>query len=341
MKYSIGSLLFICSVLPSCRNNMTYDSEHTQNICFPDTIEVNWTYLSRENIIPFSKDCIINDSTIYLLGEANGKWLHLYNTKTGNLEASHISRGSEFGELTNGISITKNHANGNISIFNGALYNRALITYGPDYSPISQYGGDSILFNCMSPVSDNRILAIGPVKHGDTWTGRNAFYLLESKRLKKLSVFDDSTYMTSPRGIIKKFSLSPSGKMFASIAIKGGIFELFKISNDSLIRTFTRDYFPLEINDDKSVKPIKGANYGFRAIATTDHYVYALFSDSKAEADPVMDIGIWTWDGKPVKMLKTNLNVALIAPSEDDSHIYCVAYMQNGDMQLCYLEINL
>lgn len=54
-----------------------------------------------------------------------------------------------------------------------------------------------------------------------------------------------------------------------------------------------------------------------------------------------MDIGIWTWDGKPVKMLKTNLNVALIAPSEDDSHIYCVAYMQNGDMQLCYLEINL
>lgn len=334
------SLLAVTACSNSLKNSGDNQSETLNGIQFPDSVEVKWTYLMGEDRVPGFCRFLAGDSSLYVLGNMGGQWVHEFNANTGEEIGSYVNRVSHVGELSKAFSLSADRAREHFGIFNCGIYDRYLISFSRDFEPEQLYNPDSLFaVNDMLMLSPDRVVTLSLVKEGEEFTGRQAINILDIKDgMRVLDTFDESP-SSIPRGISRELSVSPSGRKLATVTPKAGYLEMFDLSGDSVSRTFINNYFPLEIDEMGVAQVNHRSPYGFRSVAASDDYVYAAYSTSDAEQDPVMTVGVWKWDGTPVKKMSTDRNVCTLAVAPDGSRLYCIAYAQGGGYQINYIDL--
>ena len=67
---------------------------------------------------------------------------------------------------------------------------------------------------------------------------------------------------------------------------------------------------------------------GFTSLTADNDYLYGSYSGTK-DGNGITRIGIWKWDGSPVKLIETDAQILKIALSEDSKTLYAITKKEN------------
>lgn len=231
-------------------------------------------------------------------------------------------------------------------LFSRYDYKNDVKYFDKDFKPIKIFNVDSVykITHGVIDLYTGYSIVVKPVRDEDgKFTHRDAIYLNDTETHETISSYDgmepSDTLLAS---IIRFFSVAPSRTMIASVHNRGGALEIYKINGDTIARTFIKNYFPVdyiypegqdfpEINQE--------SQYGFRDVTSTSDYIYASYCDSKEEQPLVTTIGVWDWDGNPIKKIITDKNIWKLKASPDGKRLYCVSNVAGAGEQLCYIEL--
>lgn len=344
-KLGLLSLL-IYTLFIGCINRGAYTCSDSIKLTFPDSIKRPWIFLTNTHVF-WPHDMAVGDSMLYLLGPYRGYLLHVFNRHTGIFNGMHITRGRQIGQLENPSKINLNIKNGcfdiydynydytnDINYYSDNFKYLKTIEINPNFTNLHAffdlYTGHSIVF---TPIYDER----------GYWEQRDMINLIETQSGKILSTIEgkEPSDSLSP-GIIRRYAISPSKTAFACILEGKGSLELYKISNQSIQRTFVKNYFLEEYIYTKGHKKLNCSpkkQYGFNSITADDNYIYISYLDAIENQHTICNIGVWDWNGNPVKKITTNQNPIIIRVSPDGKTIYSVIYTSNEDFTLSYINI--
>ena len=335
------SIYFVCLVIVSCSSRHSATVNDEAGAVFADSIDVQWTYIAGDDMMPSVTDFIAGDTCLYLLGNAGGQWVHIYDAKTGSEIGSRVDRLSQIGELKDASHLSVDCESGDFGIFNQGMRERSLFRYSRDFDAICMYCLDSMfIVNDMRLIAPGCIVALSLVWENGNATGRQAINIIDvTDGIKVIDTFDDSS-ASIPKGLMQNLYVSPSGKKIARITPSGGILETYEIIDDCIKRISANDYFPLKVSDDGIAMIDHKSRYGFGHAAVTDDYIYIAFSESHVEGDPVTKVGIWDWNGKPVKKINTDKSVRHMAVAPDGCKLYCISYDQGARYAINYIDLS-
>ncbi len=334
-------LSLVCLLFVACAGRNGSGGEMSDSgLHFPDSMDVKWTYVTGDDMMPNPRCFAVDDSCVYVLGDAGGRSLFVYNITTGEEMGSYIDRRSHIGELTNPYGLSIDRSTGDFGVFNLGMTDRFLVRYSPEYEPKALYRVDSVFpINDIVLAPDDRVIAVSLVYENGEPTGRQAVSLLDVADGVTLIGSCDELLPVIPKGLGREISVSGSGKRVASIIRNSGFLETYEITGDSISRTSHNNYFPIEVSDDGIAHVNHNIQYGFRCVAVSDDYVYAVYSESKVEGDPVTTVGVWDWNGNPVKKIKTDKNVSDICVSPDGSRLYCTSKFRSSICTINYIDL--
>ena len=132
--------------------------------------------------------------------------------------------------------------------------------------------------------------------------------------------------------ISSKLAIKPDMTQFASINFNNGVIDINRISNDSITNLKKLDFHYQDISierkwDNPHVSIRRGNMNGFYDIATSDKYIYTIYSGKSFE-DAGLDIDnceylmIFDWEGNPAKCYKLNIPLYAICYNKQDNAIY-------------------
>ena len=327
-------------LLVGCGGRKAATEEASETGLFADSVEVQWTYLAGDDRMPSGWCILADDSCVYLLGDAGGQWVHAYNAVTGAEEGSYVRRRSHVGDLANATELSRDPKTGDFGVFHQGVYERYLIRFTPNFEPICMYNVDSLFsVNDMMLVAPNRMIVSSIVFENGKAAGRTDLKLLDiSNGISVISTYD-TVPNPIPGGVRNKLSLAPSGEKMATVAESAGILQTFSIENDSIIRLSIHDFFPIEVSEDGIAKVNRKCPYGFGCVAASDDYVYATYSDSHVEGERATTIGVWDWNGNPVRKMKVNLSVRCMTVSPDGKRLYGLSYAKGAGLSIEYIDL--
>jgi hypothetical protein len=142
------------------------------------------------------------------------------------------------------------------------------------------------------------------------------------------------------------FAVKPDQTRVAYATQKTGVFAIAEATQDSLIETVRRCYYPVSVTHYKNQRQPIALNadnkVGFCEIACDNNYIYALYSGRTHQETPDMHyhcnhLLVYDWQGNPVK--RFYLEKALFAMGYDEKRqvIYGITYDPEG----CLVEYNL
>lgn len=342
-KIIIGSILLACCACTSGRQNNNEEAE-ISIIDFPETQDTIWTYLASGDDVPFPSMMVVTDSCLYVHGLNHNKWLHKFDLETGEYKSSHIRRGNVVGCIMNAGNMTYDYPSGTFSFFDGGLGARDLTDYSNNYKFISHFSPDSsITANDIIRVGKDRAIVESPRREGNKYCHRKMLQLYDTSDKKLLYTFDDPTLSDTPYGVQPlEYGVSPTQSRFATVARGTWRLEFFEVTaTDSIVRIFSKEYHPTEYIETEDSAPMPDRNYsfGFNQVAASEDYVFATFTDSRKEYAPINSIGIWKWDGTPVKRINTDRDIMAIAPSPDGKKLYGSTFMDGAGYFLLHLDL--
>lgn len=334
--------------LVSCTSKKNVDSGKTAGVEFPDSVNISWNYLAGDGYVPTAfEDIAINDSCIYILGLNYGHWIHIFDARTGAYMGMRVTRGGDEGQLENASRLRIVKGRQEFSIYDYKYnYRQDVKYYSKDFEFERTFNVDSLFRNDhgIYDLSHGRALVAAPVfgKNGRA-TGRIAQHLIDVNTKRVLSTYDGKEpFDTIRASIYRVYSIAPSLDRVATVQNYGGALEIYRISGDSICRTFVKNYFPVDYiyYEGREFPDInREIQYGFRWVAATDDYIYASYCDSKEVQPLVTTIGVWDWDGNPVKKIKTDRNIWNMAASPDGRRLYCISPVAGTSPQLCYIDL--
>ena len=307
---------------------------------FTDSVDMEWSYLVGGACVPGAGELTVVDSSLYILANMGGQWVHEYNVNTGEETGSYVNRVSHVGELNQATTLSVDNSGRRFGIFNSGIYDRYMVSFNSNFEPEYMFNTDSLfIVNDILLLPSNRILSLSLVKEGDEFTGRTAISILDVKDgMRVLSTFDEAP-SSIPLGLRRKLSASPSGKNLVSITPTGGYLEMFSLTGDSVVRTSISNYFPLEIDEQGIAHTEKGSKYGLRCATASDDHVYVAYCVSKEQGVHVSTVGVWNWDGTTVRKLNTDKDILSIAVTPDDSRLYCVSHAPGAGFIIYYMNL--
>lgn len=342
MSYSI--ILLACCACTSGRQDNTAGEAEVSIIDFPETQDTTWNYLTSGDAVPYPSSMIVTDSSLYVHGINHNKWLHEFDRETGEYKGSHIRRGNVVGCIMSAGNITYDYPSGTFSLFDIGLGARDLTDYSDKYRFISHFLPDSsITANAIIRAGKDRAIVESPRRENNKFCHRSMLQLYDTSDNKLLYTFDDPTFSDTPYGVQRlKYGVSPTQSRFATVAPGTWRLEFFEVTaTDSIVRIFSKEYHPTEYVETEDLPPMPDSHYsfGFKQVAASEDYVFVTFTDSREENAPVNSIGIWKWDGTPVKRINTDRSIMAIAPSPDGKRLYGSTFMDGAGYFLLYLDL--
>lgn len=316
---SLLKILIVCIVMVamSCSRNQNKDMADV--IEWQSEVSEDWKELIPNMGIKYPKDVTVDSLYIKVLALSDGKWLHLYDKKSGELVRNTINRGEKYGDLENGSSMTI-CGNNDISIFD--IDARVLRIFNDSYRQIGEYAPEILsAINGIWYLDDGKVLILTPVLKNWRWMKRDAYYIYDCDKQEIIDTYEevDTSYAYF---YDKRISVAPNKKFFAVTSSPGGIFELYKIVDNRIIRIFYDDYE--DVGRNGSDEPV----FSFGRATCTDKYIYVTFADETTDGK-TSNIGIWSWAGEPVMKIRTNEAVSMVATS-DDNMLYKVSYSDDN-----------
>lgn len=339
-------ILVACAI--SCTSNKNSDSASVYGVEFPDSVEMIWNYLAGDGYVPSSyRSIVADDSCVYVLGLSRGHWVHIFNTHTGLYQGMHVLRGDGVGLLENPSSIRICKGGTGFSVYDHKSdFTTNVKCYSSNFEFQRTLTLDSLfrVVNGIYDLSPGRAVVTAPVfEENKRPTHRSAICIVDTEAKKVLSSYDGKESSdTLLASIYRVISIAPSCNRVATVQNYGGALEIYRISGDSICRTFVKNYFPVDYiyYEGREFPEInREIQYGFRWVAATDDYIYASYCDSKEVQPLVTTIGVWDWDGNPVKKIKTDRNIWNMAASPDGRRLYCISPVAGTSPQLCYIDL--
>lgn len=343
-KIIIGSILLACCACNSGMQDNVDEEEVSCIIDFPETQDTTWTYLATCDYALIPKMLIATDSCLYANGIYRNKWLHKFDLETGEYKSSHIRRGNVVGCIMSAGNTTYDYHSGTFSIFDFGQGARDLTVYSGNYRFVSHFVPDSsIVANNIIRAGKDRAIVESPRRENNKYCGRSMLQLYDISDKKLLYTFDDPELSDTPYGLqVLEYGISPTQSRFATVAKRTWRLEFFEVTaTDSIVRIFSKEYHPTEYikMEDRPLMPDYDYPFGFGCVAASEDYVFAAFTDSREEYAPVNSIGIWKWDGTPVKRINTDKDIRTLASSPDGKRLYCSTFMGKAGYFLLYLDL--
>ncbi len=333
--YILTAFLF---AVTGCNSGAQEQASHSDCMDFPEQVSRNWEILTNsETIIPKPVGIVCDSNSIDVLGLFSEKWVHKYDISTGAETGDIIIAGQGPKDCINAVSIRLTDNGRSIDLYDYVA--RKIKKYGLDGNFNSEQSFPDELkgiWNAWS-LSENRALLAYPQKkdseyrrtfviiEGDSIVGQYDMLTQELQANPEMTLYLQSTY-----------SLAPDGKHLAYATVQGGVLEFFSIDSNSIALTFSKIVFPVEYEDDGNNRKLKnGYPIGFTSICATDSLVYAPYSGTKNEKEATK-IGVWKWDGKPVKRIDTDAMILKLTVNDDK---ITAVVLKNDEIFLASLQL--
>lgn len=308
---------------------------------FPETVHCQWTVLDNgDEIYPKIFRMTVTDRSVFVLGQFDGKWLHEYSTETG-LPINHsLPFGQGPDDILNGSSLK--------------IVGTRKIIYDPGNNAIKIFDTDCRLVSAIPTsnhnttweswwLNDSTFLTCAPFIYNDKMA--RGLYLDKydsiSKSPKTIFAYEDmpKELKEKPEVLCHQFTsiISPDGKHFAIATTIGGVLEIFDIESDRLIPVVGEYLFKVEHDNDGWVVE-DGLEFGFSTLAADNEYLYGVYSGTN-DTNDFTKIGVWKWDGTPVKLIETDAIVVAMALHTEDNTLYAITDRDDGDMRLSKLKL--
>lgn len=133
-------------------------------------------------------------------------------------------------------------------------------------------------------------------------------------------------------------AISPDGNRVVYMSRIGGIVQVLDISSDEIKPIRTMRYFPQEfVQQEDMLICQRPFTLGFISVAADSNYFYGAYSGEKVDKVPgstVNHIGVWDWDGNPIKEYITDKAISYITASPDGNTLYVATYDDEEGSQL-------
>ncbi len=255
----------------------------------------------------------------------DGSWLHLYDRNTGELRGNQILQGQGPNEIINALDISLT-SNNEIAIYD--INNQRLKLFDVNtYTMTESYDLKSIfrtVWNAYA-LKDGNFLIKAPYFQENESPVRS-FSIVKSKT-KQI----ESTYNQLPEEFKEEpvllmvqsdLAIAPNGKHFVSVTTRGGTIEIFSIQGDEIQETFSALPFPVEFIESDGIKQFDtNAVLGFISASADNAFWVASYCGTNKDSD-ANKIGIWDWNGKPLKGLTTDRMILKLALDHDSKILY-------------------
>ena len=314
--------------LPSCGRTNSSASD----MLFEQTDSIAWTVLGGDDIIPFANDMLVTDSSIYVLGLANGKWLHIYNQE-GKLSTSKLSQGKSSEEAVNAIDMNI-ESDTLLSVYDHDISAVKILntdTWEIDNS-INLHNSLPVVWQA-STIGKDLVLVNHPSIKGEEDMVRG-FSIVDAKSDKVISTYDSipDVFKDNPMMLMaqENLSVAPDGVHFVSVTGLGGTIETFEVKDGNIHPLYSSVVFPLDFVDVNGMKQIvPDPILGFFSVCAADDYWLASYAGTKNDKD-LTKIGIWDWKGKPIRGIKTDKLIMKLAISPDGRQLYGLLMEDDG-----------
>lgn len=302
-------------IISGCDNKE--QASHSDCMDFPEQVSRNWEILTNsETLIPIPAGIVCDSNSIDVLGLFSEKWVHKYDISNGTEIGNIVNAGQGPEDCIDPISIRLT--------LNGCAFDlydqgsRKIKRFSLDGNLINEksFGDVNVVWNAWS-LSENRTLIAYPQKKGSEF--RRTYVILEADSIVGQYDMLTEEFQENPEiiNLQSVYGLAPDGKHLAYATVQGGVLEFFSIDGNNIAQTFSKIVFPVEYEDDGNNRKLKdGYPIGFTSICATDSLVYAPYSGTKNEKDATK-IGVWKWDGTPVKRIDTDAMILKLTVTGD------------------------
>lgn len=326
-----AALLFSCSKSQQSLNPI---------LDFPETVNCQWTNIDNDGIYPNSVKIAVGDSSVFAIGLLDGKWLHEYSIETGMPIGHSLLPGQGPDDLLGGSSLR--------------IVDDQKIVYDLGNNAIKIFDADSRLVSAIPTadhnavweawwLNDSTFLTCAPYVYNDKMA--RGIYLNKynpiSKSSETIFAYEDmpEALKDKPEVLCHQFTsiISPDGKHFATATTIGGVLEIFDIESDRLIPVAGEYLFNVE-HDNEGWVIEDGLEFGFSTLAADNEYLYGVYSGTNDTKD-FTRIGVWKWDGTPVKLIETDAVILAMALRTDDNTLYAITDTDKYDLRLSRLRL--
>jgi hypothetical protein len=331
IKKNHWCIIIIIFIL-SCSNK----NEHKKFYNFQEEIKIYHSkevFLSGEFLRP--QAICVCDSVIIINDNNQGSFFHAYNLNTGNKYADFGSLGSGPNDLNkpSEMFVDKNKSE--------------LVVFDQNFSRIFYYKIEDIINNNLNNIRQVQVNSEASriIQQNDS-----IFYCLGffsngmfRKDIREKTIGYDFNYPEIPNvelNPVSKFLLfqgeimiKPDNSKFVYISTRCDLLKIIDMENDFLKEIVTfNTYLPkFSKESDNNIAILKENINGFTSIATTDNYIYALFSGRSAIQNSTNYyfsdyIYVIDWNGNLIKKMILDKDAWKICIDELSNKIYTIHY---------------
>lgn len=325
--------VILLPIISGCGNSQSQNSSSF----FAELDSIEWTIINENEILPIANDIEVSDSLIYVLGLMDGSWLHLFDRNTGKLTANHILQGQGPDEIINALDISLT-SDDKLAIFD--INDQRLKLFSVDtYTVTESYDLKSIFRSVWDAyaLKDGNFLVKAP-SFMENESPVRSFSIVNGKTKQIVSTYDQlpEEFKEEPMMLMVQsdLAIAPDGKHFVSVTARGGTIEIFSIQGDEIQETFSAIPFPVEFIEINGIKQLYANTVlGFISAAADNDFWVASYCGTNYDGD-ANKIGIWNWDGKPLKGLVTDRMILKLALDHDTKILYGLLADKEGDFSL-------
>lgn len=320
-------------IISGCRNSQSQSSSSL----FAELDSIEWTIINDNEILPIPNDIVVSDSLIYVLGLMDGSWLHLFDKNTGELIGNQILQGQGPDEIINALDISLTSDN-ELAIYD--VNDQRIKLFGVNtYTVTESYDLKSIFRSVWNAyaLKDGNFLVKAP-SFMENESPVRSFSIVNSKTNQIESTYNQlpEEFKEEPMSLMVQsdLAIAPDGKHFVSVTTRGGTIEIFSIQGDEIQETFSAIPFPVEFIEINGIKQLDANTVlGFISAAADNDFWVSSYCGTNND-DDANKIGIWNWDGKPLKGLVTDKMILKLALDPDSKILYGLLADKEGDFSL-------
>lgn len=309
-----GILSAIVINIAGCSKQKADDRSYNAPV-FPTTESVEIISVTTDEAISNSHYFVVNDTVGYIVAVMDNKWLHAFSLNSGKPIGSYIFVGNGPGEMYQVYNAQIDRDNGIIALNQGdKLYHYQIESNGEvswiNAVDIPRLGWRNSLYEL--PQTARLLIEDTAPDHSiikkiiNNGVSGPVYQNLDGEP-------DEILLINNGLGC---YTVSPDEKRVAFMSGIGGIIQLLDISSDEIKPIKTMRYFPQEYTDKGDRRVLKKPfTLGFVSATSDADNFYGAYSGDTVDmvvGKTVNNIGVWDWEGNPVKLYTVDKGVLKI-----------------------------
>ena len=272
---------------------------------------------------------------------ASGKYVHIYDKKSGDIINSGLTRGRGQNETMMGFMNTYfDKKSGLIKMWDSAKRSlllidvNALASASPDAVSKIYYDFADSWVRHRIPIDDKFLNVYNPsyLQEQDLYC-RMVLNDNQNDTLSVLTDFPDISvherYHIYNNSVA---ALSDDSKTLVLGTSCGAILEIFSIQSNQIKAEYTGKFSPVLMLDDNIGIDTDNTNYGFADIDVVNGNILTAFHGTKAIDTEIIfnDIAIWDLKGRPLRKIEIKYTIQRLTYDEKDKMLYLVVSDDEG-----------